>query len=256
MVGWDVQNSKGFLVELKTGFNEVFDYDAHDGESYMRMPYGPICAKDTALNRAAVQLLFPLIVLEKRYGIHMDGALVFRTASVGDESSTAQKTAKTQTQPRRSTQMTQMYSMPTWCLDWDCQDAIYDAILTNGLEKLVGSRVSQAKRQVLHDLVLSDPNKAISWHPLVSEYYTWFNTFSETKKKGKILFSARELSGRESTAEKDCVPWQPFQNEEMLSERQAQYQSPAQPHGTRIVIPTLSEIQERRRQRADQMGVR
>jgi hypothetical protein len=82
LILWDYDHDKILLGEVKTGSNNVVDYNAHDGRSFMTTLHSTFCIKDTALNRAVVQLLFALYIISSRYDVNIDGAVVIRSSSV------------------------------------------------------------------------------------------------------------------------------------------------------------------------------
>jgi len=171
-IGWDYANNVGLLIELKTGNNEIENYDAHDGRSYISIMSNSVCLKDTALNRAAIQLLYPLIVIAKRYNIDMDGAIVIRTSAgvpkgVPEEYSKAMRNMRT-------TKSTQIYKIPTCAISDECQNAIYETIKAETISEINESRRKMVNKEVIIDGINSDDLSYRLWNVDVESYNTWF----------------------------------------------------------------------------------
>ena len=186
MIAWDIKNSKGLIVEIKTGHNAQTNYNAHDGVSYLSIDHEGICMKDTALNRASIQLLFPLIFVRQLYGIDMDGGLIIRTASQvaeGQEKDTTPQFRQNSKSPQGSkantkkkvTRFVQLYRIPHRLTDLQCQKIIYQAIESKVINQIIKCKKPAEVKHELRQKIKEAPQRETFWlNGNDKEYDQWY----------------------------------------------------------------------------------
>lgn len=157
LIVWDTVRMKGIAVEIKTGHNQQTDYNAHDGLTFMTTKHPSYCIKDTALNRAAIQLLMSLTILAKRYDVSIEEGAVIRTAS----SSTGKGKDKV-----INTKLCQIYKIPIWMADKPCQHMLFDRFVSSRIDDvMVNPKISPVEKQAFRQEYLTIPAQHILWEP-------------------------------------------------------------------------------------------
>jgi len=186
MIAWDVGNCKGVAVELKTGHNAQVDYDAHDQVSFFNTDHPTLCIKDTALNRACFQLLIPLMIIKKIYNIDMDTALIIRTASGPPALHNTHQTnyrglSSKSAQNSRITRLVQMYRIPEWMMEKECQKMITDRFEGYVLQVIEDKKkIDESTKELMRSHLASAPRREEVWMKEKSEYDDWYNKITST----------------------------------------------------------------------------
>jgi len=183
MIAWDISAQKGIAVEMKTGHNAQTNYDAHDGITYMTTEHAAYCIKDTALNRAAIQLLIPLIVLKRRYGVDMEEAVIVRTASA-----TACTSSDKGAQSVVSTKYCQLYKIPMWMANNACQNMLFRRCIHQRVLDITSNKkiCSPEERVSLCDEVRNSPCQHMFWEPLYGYWNITVGSIEPVAKKARI----------------------------------------------------------------------
>ncbi len=156
-VAWDVNSGACVAIEVKTGHTDQRDYGAVLCNAHFRPPMD--CVPDSALNRAATQLMLSMLIVARRYGVQFDRGIVVRPLPTGNE--------------------VQILEMPSWSLDHTMQQNMYAqlrAFVTSGAnaKRLMkrtcfGARQRTAvERQEVAQTVLEairDPASDVFWTP-------------------------------------------------------------------------------------------
>jgi hypothetical protein len=143
LILWDVATNRTIVAEIKTGQNTITDFSIHDGCSFMTTNDDLLCIKDTALNRASIQLLFSLYVLATRYGVDVEGAVVIRTmASAGTRGN-----KYVCPNPNKSCSTVQIYKLRTWIRESGVQLRIYACIVRCRLHQLYQRMAGSARKK-------------------------------------------------------------------------------------------------------------
>lgn len=156
-VAWDVNSGACVAIEVKTGHVDQRDYGAVLCNAHFRPPMD--CIPDSALNRAATQLMLSMLIVARRYGVQFDRGIVVRPLPTNNE--------------------VQILEMPHWSLDHDMQQNMYAqlrAFVTSGANarRLMkrtdfGSRHRTAvERQEVAQTVreaVRDPASDVFWTP-------------------------------------------------------------------------------------------
>lgn len=153
LVAWDVEGGDGVLVELKTGHNAQVDYGAHDGYSYFTTHHPGYCVQDSALNRARLQLLVPLAIIARNYGVQIERALVVRSACRSEDAGGSWGSGQRGGARRaeRKPSYVQFYTLPDSMCTPGFQEMI-DANLAKRASELV-RRSRKATAQIREDKV-------------------------------------------------------------------------------------------------------
>jgi hypothetical protein len=192
MIAWDIGNSKGIFIELKTGHNAQTDYNAHDSISFFKTDHKTLCIQDTALNRACFQLLTSLLFVAQRYSIQFDAALIVRTASAsvqpndyyGDQfgnSINNKSNRKTRAAAaHKSTRLVQLYRIPPWMIEQSCQVMMSESLRNRGISHINKMKKLPADaKKILIDEIKNAPNNTITWLPDQASargYALWYHS--------------------------------------------------------------------------------
>lgn len=153
-IAWDVHRKRAVLIEIKTGHDSQTDYEATTGKIRLLEPLAQV--PDSPLNRAAIQLLVSLLMIQRRYGIQFDDGAIIR--------------------PRSRNNDVQIYNLPKWILLPGIQRSIYARLneTIGQTEQLFARRpASKEKRDKIELLELTqkaieaapDPHEEIVWSP-------------------------------------------------------------------------------------------
>ncbi len=162
-VAWDIDSGAVVAVEVKTGHTDQRDYGAVLCNAHFRPPMD--CIPDSALNRAATQLMLSMLIVARRYGVQFDRGIVVRPLPSGNQ--------------------VQILEMPEWTLNHDMQQNMYAQLrgyVTSGAnaKRLMkrtcfGSRQRTAvERQEVEQTVreaTGDPARDVFWTPRVMPTY-------------------------------------------------------------------------------------
>jgi hypothetical protein len=188
VVLWDCDKDLGVLGEIKTGHNSQINYDAHDGMSFMQTNHPTLRVPDTALNRASIQLLVSLLFLSKRYDIQFDCALIIRTSSAcKDNRISGGAPEKKRRKIETTTNVVQLYRIPSWMLKKECQNMIYGNMIRKVSREIddrknlpdetkLVLKIELKKSNDLSDFWLRDPRKKTA-------YDRWFEDLNRIRQK-------------------------------------------------------------------------
>jgi len=102
-VAWDVDGAGLVAVEVKTGHVGQTNYSSVLRNAHFRAPMEAV--PDSALNRAATQLLMSMLIVARRYGVQFDRGIILRPLSEKNQ--------------------VQLYEMPEWTLVEAMQQNMY-----------------------------------------------------------------------------------------------------------------------------------
>jgi hypothetical protein len=233
MIAWDIGNSKGIFIELKTGHNAQTDYNAHDSISFFKTDHKTLCIQDTALNRACFQLLTSLLFVAQRYSIQFDAALIVRTASAsiqpndyhGDQintnnNKTNRKTRAAAAVAHKSTRLVQLYRIPSWMIEQSCQVMLSESLRNRGISHINKMKKMPADaKKILIDEIKNAPNNVNTWLPnQISSrgYALWYHSI--TTGGGGGGGGIRSVSPQPSLFSPSPSPYNPYKEKYIYKE--------------------------------------
>lgn len=107
-IGWDISLGHLVAIEVKTGHVGQTNYSSVSGNAHFRPPMEIV--PDSALNRAATQLMLSTLILARRYDIQVDRGIIIR--------------------PMSGHNNVQIYKMPAWTHLPEMQQNMYAQLRT------------------------------------------------------------------------------------------------------------------------------
>lgn len=159
ILAWDIAAGTSVAVEVKTGHNNQTNYSSVRGNAHFRPPMEIV--PDSALNRAATQLLMSVLIIARRYDVQIDRAIILRPLSGKNE--------------------VQLYEMPPWALNHTMQQNMYSQLRSYTTSGANARRVmkrtcfgpkqrvsleQQEARQIICEMQ-ADPRSDVFWTPTV-----------------------------------------------------------------------------------------
>lgn len=154
-IAYDVKKGRVVVIEIKTGHETQRNYSANNGKKLLKSSLSAIM--DSPLNRASVQLVTSILILLRRYNVHVDDALILRPLSIGS--------------------IVQMYKMPRWILTEHYQRCMYAdirrALGTSHERREFNTPGTKRKRTAMQDQSAKqsyfekrfDPKRNLFWIP-------------------------------------------------------------------------------------------
>lgn len=156
-VAYDTRTNRVIAIEIKTGHLAQRNYSVHNGRTSLMAPLDDV--PDTPLNRAAIQLLTTLIMLRRRYNVHVHGGLILR--------------------PLGATGLVQTYELPPSLLNISYQNKIYLSLKkhvdgTTDTSRSYNIPVGKRTRDEFYKdqsaqrarETIADPKPTVFWHPI------------------------------------------------------------------------------------------